>query len=256
MSFCFFYSFALDAKLDSENLKKILDFSSQCGYSFYVVSDDGKRVTLDNESAAKFLVNEHPLIKNHIGIELFKHGKYETDFDIDKMEKKKLSLHSLRYVEDYKDVISYIPKVMGIFRPFKISYFEMFEEYFLDMPFPPQDHTGPIIWGNLAQTWPMLRERIVGCGFKILDEHRQNEIKDIETGENEHDYRFMAYLVSDETVIKAEISGADVCLMPLKPYREYEYENGKDIDTAYYLDLYYKLAQGALVLDMVEAKNF
>ncbi len=236
MGFDFFYFFDLGVQPTPNNIAKILEVAEKLGYTFwtppYVKDASNKPFQLNIENATSFLLREHEKYETAAGVEFRKDNKLQFALSISE-EDKPLTFHSLIHVNDYPEAIRAIPKALEIFRPFKIKYFQMYEEYFAGGRFLPSEYDGrPTIWSNLYGLWPWLKNNIHACGYKILDQPNGNEIDTFTLGQNDHDYELTAYLVKGKNIIKAEISGFSLCLMPLKPYVEYEYETGVDIDTA------------------------
>ncbi len=256
----FYYFFLTDCRYTDKNIIKILEHGAKLGYSFriptYISGNSGNPESLDIETATKFLIKEHPLSRWYSGIEAHKNNGNTLEFDaIDKNDF--LQIDGGGYFETYSDIVGYMPNMIEILRPFKINNFQMQEEYFIDTKIPTPGYHGPIIYCNRFGIWPVLKQNISAAGFKILDKPHGSEI-DVALSDKGKEYRYelTAFLQKDEIIIKAQISGSDLCLMPFPPYVQHKYESGADIDTAFYLDFLFKLAKGAEALDFIEAKNF
>lgn len=260
MGFDFYYSFKLNAKRTFANVEKVLLHAEQLGYTFFYTPDylDGglqDPVQLDIQDATRFLLKEHEKSKKYSNLEFHKANKYVLDFNVSPDEEM-LMVHSSVHVSDYDEVIQYLPKTIEILRPFKINYFEMQEEYFLEWVFPVFDQPGPSIYCNLKAGWPVLAKNIATVGYKVLDAPAGNEVFVDVPAEHPRHYEFSAYLSNGKNIMKADLSGGEAYLFPRQPYVTFDYATGTNVDTAYYLQLLFKLSHGARALDLIEAKGF
>ncbi len=260
MGFDFYYTFKLNAKRTSENIKEVLECAAQLGYTFFYTPDyldDGVKdpVQLDIRDATRFLTKEHEKSKIYSNVEFYKANKFVLDFNVSEKEEM-LTVFSSVHVSDYDEVIQYLPKTIEILRPFKINYFEMQEEYFLEWVFPVFDQPGPSIYSNLKAEWPVLAKNIAAAGYKVLDAPAGKDVVVNVPAEHPRHYEFSAYLSNGKSIIKTDLSGGEVYLFPLQPYVTFDYATGTDVDTAYYLQLLFKLSHGSCALDLIEAKGF